>query len=122
MRKLVVVLAVALVAVPVALAKERNVELIGIPASATAGKAFTAKISITRDRRPDAGRAPTVRLINQSVSSTGSNVINITARSTGVTGVYRARVVFPSAGTWRVLVIDSMTQRAYPFGRIAVHK
>jgi hypothetical protein len=122
MRKLVVVLAVALVAVPVALAKERNVELSGIPASAKAGKAFTAKISITRDRRPDAGRAPTVRLINQSVSSTGSNVINITARSTGTTGVYRARVVFPSAGTWRVLVIDSMTQRAYPFGRIAVHK
>ena len=36
------------------------------------------------------------------------------------TGVYRARLAFPSAGTWRVLVIDSETGHAYSFGRTLV--
>jgi len=47
-------------------------------------------------------------------------VINITARATGKIGVYRARIVFPNAGMWRVVVIDRMTGRAYPFGRLKV--
>ena len=35
-------------------------------------------------------------------------------------GRLRARVVFPSAGTWRVTVIDAMTGRAYAFGTTRV--
>jgi hypothetical protein len=46
--------------------------------------------------------------------------VNITARPTSQLGVYRARVAFPTAGTWRVVVIDRMTGRAYSFGRTAV--
>src|SRR5262245_9960636 len=120
MRKLIVfaVLA-AFVSAPAASAKERNVALSGKPAATTAGKAWRATVSITRDRQPDTGRAPTIRLINNSVSTAG-RVVNIATHATSSAGVYRARVVFPSAGMWRVVVIDSMTGRAYSFGRTSV--
>jgi hypothetical protein len=119
MRKLIALLLLAAFAiVPTALAKERNVALTGVPSVAKAGKAFTATVTVTRDKRPDAGKAPMIRLINLSISSGG--VINVTARATSSIGVYRARITFPSAGTWRVVVIDKMTGRAYPFGRTRV--
>jgi hypothetical protein len=108
----------AFVIAPAALAKERNIALAGKPASTTAGKAWTATVKVTRDKMPDAGKAPTLRLINQSISSGG--VVNVTMRATLTIGVYRARVVFPHAGTWRVVVIDRMTGRAYSFGRTVV--
>jgi hypothetical protein len=116
MRKLIALAALAaLVSAPAALAKERNIALMGVPAAPTAGKAFTVTISVTRDKQPAAGKAPIVRLLSSSVS-----VINITARETEKIGVYRARIVFPRAGMWRVVVIDRMTGRAYPFGRMRV--
>jgi hypothetical protein len=116
MRKLIALAALAaLVSVPAALAKERNVALTGVPTAPKAGKAFTVTISVTRDKQPDAGKAPTVRLLSSSVS-----VINITSRATERIGVYRARIVFPNAGMWRIVVIDRMTGRAYPFGRMMV--
>jgi uncharacterized protein (DUF2147 family) len=120
MRKLIVftVLA-ALVTAPAASSKERNVALAGKPAATTAGKAWRATVSVTRDKQPDAGKAPTIRLISNSVSTAG-RVVNITTRATSNVGVYRARVVFPSAGAWRVVVIDTMTGRAYSFGRTSV--
>jgi len=120
MRKLIVFAALAaLVSAPAAVAKERNLALRGVPSVSKAGRAWTATITVTRDKQPDAGTAPTVRLINNSASTAG-RVVNIVARETSQVGVYRARVVFPSAGTWRVVVIDAMTGRAYPFGRTRV--
>jgi hypothetical protein len=116
MRKLIALAALAtLVAVPAALAKERNVALTGVPAAPHAGKPFTVTITVTRDKMPVTGKAPTVRLLSSSIS-----VINITARATDRIGVYRARIVFPNAGMWRVVVIDRMTGRAYQFGRVSV--
>jgi hypothetical protein len=121
MRKLIVLgVLAAFVSAPAALAKERNVALAGKPSVAKAGQAWTATVRVTRDKQPDAGRAPTIRLINLSVSSTGSSVVNIKSRATSQVGVYRARVSFPSAGLWRVVVIDAMTGRAYSFGRTTV--
>jgi hypothetical protein len=121
MRKLIVLgVLAAFVSAPAALAKERNVALAGKPSVAKAGQAWTATVRVTRDKQPDAGRAPTIRLINLSVSSTGSSVVNIKSRATSQVGVYRARVAFPSAGLWRVVVIDAMTGRAYSFGRTTV--
>jgi hypothetical protein len=105
----------ALATAPAALAKERNVALAGKPTATKAGKAWTATVRITRDRQPDAGTAPTIRLLNNSISTAG-RVVNATARATEMPGVYRARVAFPSAGTWRVVVVDRMTNRAYSFG------
>jgi hypothetical protein len=119
MRKLIALAVLAALATaPAALAKERNVALAGKPSVATAGKAWTATVSITRDKTLVAGRAPTIRLINVSISSGG--VVNIAARSTSQVGVYRARVAFPSAGLWRVVVVDRETGRAYSFGRTTV--
>jgi hypothetical protein len=122
MQKLIAVAAVAACATaPVALAKERNVALAGKPSVAKAGKAWTATVTVTRDRQPDVGQAPVIRLLNNSISTAG-RVVNVTTRATEMPGVYRARVVFPSAGTWRVVVVDRMTTRAYPFGQTRVRR
>jgi len=119
MRKLIAFAVLAAFATaPAALAKERNVALAGKPSVAKAGQAWTATVSITRDKTPDGGRAPTIRLVNLSIASPG--VVNITTRATSQVGVYRARVAFPRAGTWSVVVIDRMTSRAYSFGRTRV--
>lgn len=119
MRKLVALgVLAAFVAAPTALAKERNIALTGKPATTKAGQAWTATISITRDKLPVAGKAPTIRLINVAITSGG--VVNVTARATSKPGVYRARVVFPHAGLWRVVVVDRETGRAYSFGRTTV--
>jgi hypothetical protein len=116
MNKLIALAALAALAVaPAALAKERNVALSGKPAATTAGKSWTATISVTIDRRPSTGRTPTIRLLNNSISSAG-RVVNVTTRTTAAPGVYRARLAFPSAGTWRVVVVDRETNRAYSFG------
>jgi hypothetical protein len=120
MRKLIAFAALAaVVAAPAALAKERNIALAGKPARTTAGKAWTATVTVTRDRQPDAGTAPTVRLISQTVSTSG-RVVNVVARPTEEVGVYKARLKFPNAGVWRVVVIDAMTGRAYSFGKTTV--
>ena len=121
MRKLIVIgVLAAFVSAPAALAKERNVALAGKPSVTKAGQAWTATVRVTRDTHPDAGNAPKIRLINLAVSNMGSSVVNVTTRATSQLGVYRARVAFPRAGVWRVLVIDTMTGRAYSFGRTTV--
>jgi YtkA-like protein len=120
MHKLIAVAGVAaFVTAPAALAKERNIALSGKPAVAKAGKAWTATVTVTRDKQPDAGKAPTIRLLNNSIGTAG-RVVNVTTTATDLPGVYRARVAFPGAGTWRVVVVDRMTGRAYPFGRTRV--
>src|SRR5262245_27335711 len=116
MHKLIALAALtAVVAAPAALAKERNIALTGKPAATKAGKAWTATVSVTIDRQPSTGRTPTIRLLNNSISSTG-RVVNVATRATALPGVYRARVAFPSAGNWRVVVVDRETNRAYSFG------
>jgi hypothetical protein len=118
MRKLIVAAVLAaLVSAPAALAKERNVQLLGAPATPKAGQAWTATISVKVDGKlvPTPGRAPVVRII-----SGAGRAIAIAAQSTTKAGLYRARVVFPSAGMWRVLVVDKETGRSYEFGRMRV--
>jgi len=118
MRKLSVLVALGLLlSGPAALAKERNVSMIGAPTAPKAGQAWTATISVKMDGKlvPSPGKAPTVRLIDAA-----GRALNVPSRSTLKAGLYRARIVFPAAGTWRVLVIDNMTGRSYPFGRMKV--
>jgi hypothetical protein len=119
MHKLIVFAAfAALVSAPLAVAKERNIALTGVPSVATAGTPLSATVTVTRDKHPDAGKAPTIRLISNEIATSG--VINVVTRPTSRLGVYQARLVFPRAGTWRVLVLDRMTGRSYPFGRVKV--
>ena len=105
----------ALATAPAALAKERNIALTGKPSATKAGKVWTATVSVTIDRQPSTCRTPTIRLLDNSISTAG-RVVNVTTRATSMPGVYRARVAFPSAGTWRVVVVDRETSRAYSFG------
>jgi hypothetical protein len=116
MRKLIAAAGLALLVwSPAALAKERNLQLLGAPISPKAGQAWRATISVKVDGRLMPGRTPTVRI----VSSTG-RAISVASRPTTSVGVYRASVVFPSAGTWRVIVVDRETGRAYELRRMRV--
>jgi hypothetical protein len=117
MQKLIVLLAAAaLVSAPAALAKERNVSMIGAPVAPKAGQAWTATISVKMDGRYTIGKAPAVRLIN----SAAGRVLTIVSAPTSRAGIYRARLAFPTAGTWRVLVLDRQTGRSYEFHRMRV--
>jgi len=100
---------------PAALAKERNIELSGKPSATTVGKAWNATVTITEDQPSMGGPAPTIRLLNNAISTAGRTV-NVRTSPTSLPGVYRAGVSFPTAGTWRVVVIDRTTNRAYSFG------
>jgi hypothetical protein len=116
MRKLIVVLAAAaLVSVPAALAKDRNVSMIGAPAAPKAGQAWTATISVKMDGHYAIGKAPVVRLINPA-----GRVLSIASMPTSRAGIYRARIRFPTAGMWRVLVLDRESGRSYEFRRLRV--
>jgi hypothetical protein len=99
---------------PAALAKERNIALSGKPSATTAGKAWNATVSITVDQQPSTGTPPTIRLLDNSIST--KRAVNVSTSATSLPGVYHARVSFPRAGTWRVVVVDRTTNRAYPFG------
>ena len=114
MRKLIVALvAAALLTAPAALAKERNVSMIGAPAAPKAGQAWTATIAIKMDGRYTPGKAPVVRII-----SSAGKVLSIASRPSVRAGIYRARVTFPTAGMWRVLVVDRETGRSYEFHKV----
>ena len=113
MRKLIVAVgAAALLTAPAALAKERNVSMIA-PAAAKAGQAWMVTISVKMDGKYAIGKAPAVRIISAS-----GRAITIMSSPTTRAGIYRARVVLPTTGTWRVLVVDRMTGRSYEFHKV----
>jgi hypothetical protein len=116
MRKLIAFFSIAaVVAVPAALAKERNVQMFGAPVAPRVGQAFNATISVKIDGKLQPGKSPTVRLI-----SALGRTLNVPSRATLKAGIYRARVVIPTAGMWRVIVVDRETGRAYEFARMKV--
>jgi hypothetical protein len=116
MWKLIVLVGLGLLASsPAAVAKERNVQMIGAPTAPKAGQAWNAMISVKMDGKLSSGKAPVVRLI-----SALGRTVNVPSRATLRAGIYRARFVFPRAGTWRVIVVDRETGRAYEFARMKV--
>jgi hypothetical protein len=116
MRKLIVIVVLGLlVSGPAALAKERNLTMLGAPTAPKAGQAWNATISVKMDGKLATGRAPTVRIV-----SPAGRAIDVASRATLRDGIYRASVVFPAAGMWRVIVVDNETGRAYEFARMKV--
>jgi hypothetical protein len=116
MLKLAVAAGLALlVSSPAALAKERNLQLLAAPVSPKAGQAWNATISVKVDGRLMPGKTPAVRIV-----SSAGRMISVASRSTSKVGIYRATVIFPTAGSWRVLVVDRQTGRSYEFGRTRV--
>jgi hypothetical protein len=106
MKKLLLVLAVAAVAAPAASAGGfATVGLSSLPEGTHAGGTWSPNLTIkAHGRTPIDGLSPLVRIRN------GSEVREFQAKPTGKTGVYRADVSFPTAGTWTYEVWDGYTQ------------
>jgi hypothetical protein len=96
-----------------------TVKLSSLPNGLSAGEPWVVNITVLQHgRTPVDGLKPTVtirklasaRATTANAAVAGSESRTFAARPTDGTGVYRARVVFPSAGTWRFEVFDGFTQ------------
>ena len=117
MLRLVVVLAVAAVLLPAAALAGgwATVQLSSTPKGAQAGTPWVVNLTVLQHGvTPLAGVTPEVRIDQGTVRRV------FTARPTARTGVYRARVVFPRAGTWRWTIWDGFSrEHTYAPVRIA---
>jgi hypothetical protein len=117
-RSLIVAALVALVCASTALAGGwATVKLSSVPKGVTAGEPWVVNITVLQHgRTPLCCLKPAVtirKVTNVRPMSANAQSARVTrtfvARSTNRTGVYRARVVFPSAGRWRYEVYDAFT-------------
>lgn len=106
MRKLVVALAVLVALVPAAYAGGwATVKLDSTPTGARAGTPWVVSLTVLQHGvTPLAGVRPEVRIAQGTLRR------SFAARPTGRAGVYRARIVFPRAGTWRWSIWDGFTR------------
>jgi hypothetical protein len=121
MRKALIVAAtVALVCASTALAGGwATVKLNSSPKNVSAGQPWVVDITVLQHglaTQPLAGLRPTLtirRVLSARTTSSsleGPQSRTFRARPTAKVGVYRARVVFPSAGRWRYEVYDAFTE------------
>jgi hypothetical protein len=94
-----------------------TVQLSSLPKGLSAGQPWVVDITVLQHgKTPLDGVKPTVTIyrVAARATSAGSGAVKerltFAARPTARTGVYRARVVFPSAGTWRFEVYDGFAQ------------
>ena len=104
----------ALLAAPTALAKERNMTMTSLDVAPKAGHAWLARIRVVMDGHPAPGLGPMVRIVR------GTKTVYIATRRTPTAGVFVARIVFPTAGSWRVIAVDRYSGRSYEFKRVTV--
>jgi hypothetical protein len=107
MRKLLFALTLAALALPAsALAGGWATAGLGPPDDGIGpGDTWNAKVTILQHgMTPLSGLHPTITIRNGSTSKTFQTT------ATGEPGVYLAKVVFPSAGTWSYSVYDGFTQ------------
>lgn len=80
-----------------------------LPGDVRAGETWSPNVTVLRHgRTPTDGAKPTVTI----TSSTGERR-TFAAEPTGRTGVYQAKVLFPSAGTWRFAVDNGLEATGY---------
>ena len=126
MRKqlIVVATALALVCASTALAGGwATVKLSSSPKGLSAGEPWVVDITVLQHGlaiQPLCCLRPMVTIRKVAAARSTSSAVSKTFRamSTGRIGVYRARVVFPSAGKWRYEVFDGFTQ----YGGARTHK
>jgi hypothetical protein len=91
-----------------------TVKLSSLPNGLSAGEPWVVDITVLQHgRTPLAGLKPTVtirKVAAARTTSAGSGAGTFVAKPTNRTGVYRARVVFPTAGTWRFEVYDAFVE------------
>ena len=129
MRKAVILGAVvALVSASTALAGGwATVKLSSSPKNLSAGEPWIVDVTVLQHglaTQPLSGLRPTVTIRKVVAARTTSSSVKeplvktFRARPTSRVGVYRARVVFPGAGTWRYEVYDAFTE----YGGARTHK
>jgi hypothetical protein len=80
-----------------------TVGLSSLPTGTAAGEPWDVRLTVLQHgRTPLSGVSPKIRV----TSADGRTTRSFAARPTGRAGVYRARVVFPDAGSWRYVVDD----------------
>ncbi len=107
MRKLLVVLVLLGVLVPATAVAGgwATVKLSSTPKGSQAGVPWVVDLTVLQHGvTPLAGIEPRVRIAH------GTMTRSFLARPTKTEGVYRARVVFPRAGTWRWSIWDGFTR------------
>lgn len=125
-RSIVVAAGVALVCASTALAGNwATVKLSSSPKGVSADEPWVVDIAVLQHglaSQPLCCLKPTVTIRQvapiRSTSASLEKPLTFSARPTSRPGVYRARVVFPSAGTWRYEVYDAFTR----FGGARTHK
>ena len=107
MKKLLLVLALAVVAAPAASAGGwATVGLSSLPAGTGAGDRWSVDLTVLQHgRTPLVGIAPVL-----PISNGAGETREFTGVATGTPGVYRVNVVFPSSGTWSYQVWDDFSQ------------
>jgi hypothetical protein len=99
-----------------------TVKLSSLPDGLSAGEPWVVDITVLQHgRTPLAGLKPTVtirKVAAARTTSAGSGSTTFVAKPTSRTGVYRARVVFPTAGTWRFEVYDAFVE----YGGARIHR
>jgi len=107
MKKLLLVLAVAVIAVPAASAGGwATVGLSSLPAGTPAGDKWSVNMTVLQHgRTPLVGIAPVL-----TITKDGGESRDFVGTPTGKPGVYHADVVFPSSGTWSYQIWDDFSQ------------
>ena len=121
MRKLIAVIAVALVAAPAAVAGGwATVGVTPLPSGDDSDWNVTLMVK-QHGRTPLDGVQPSITIRNAGSGETKS----FAATPTGTPGEYSARVVFPSDGTWAYEVYDGFTQyggaQTHTFAPVTIH-
>ena len=122
MRRLLLTVALVALAAPAsALAGGWATAGLSPPEGVGAGDTWNADVKILQHgRTPLAGVSPTVTIRNVATG----NEKTFTAKPTGEIGVYRAKVVFPTAGKYSYKVYDGFTQyggaQNHSFGTFSV--
>jgi len=113
---LLVPLAVLCVAAPPAHAGGfATVGLSSGPEGVATGEPWNVELTVlAHGRTPIDGITPVVRI------RSGATERGFPARPTGEPGVYRAQVVFPSAGTWRYEVSDGYVDAVHTFPPVEI--
>jgi hypothetical protein len=118
-QRLAVAVAVAAACLPAAPASAGGWATVGvspIPDEVGPGDPWLAELTILQHgRTPLVGVNPTLTIANAHGEATQTFRATATSRP----GVYRARVVFPSAGSWRYVVDDDFSQH-HSFGPVQI--
>jgi hypothetical protein len=86
-----------------------------LPSGIDAGETWRTEITVLQHGiRPLAGLSPILTI------SGGGDARTFTASPTGKTGVYEARVVFPRAGQWSIVVDSGFGESRLTYGPVTI--